>query len=48
MCSGDNQENQIPWASDVVEVSELLEYRAMMVHVDHRIAGTLYGAPKMA
>ena len=45
MCSGDNQENQIPWASDVV-VSELLEYRAMMVHVDHRIAGTLYGAPE--
>ena len=47
MCSGDNQENQIPWASDVV-VGELLEYRAMIVHVDHRIAGTIYGVRKMA
>ena len=46
MCSGDNQENQIPW-NNASMVSELNEYRGMMIHVDRSIAGTIYGAQKM-
>ena len=45
MCSGDNQENQIPW-NNASMVSELNEYRGMMIHVDRSIAGTIYGAPE--
>jgi len=44
MCTGDNQENQIPWDSNTV-VTEFSEYLGLMAHVDRSIAGTIYGAP---
>ena len=44
MCTGDNQAGQIPWMNTSV-VSEFVEYTGMLVHVDHAIAGTIYGAP---
>ena len=45
MCTGDNQINQIPWENSAI-VNQFSEYRDVMTHIDHRIAGTIYGAPE--
>jgi len=45
MCTGDNQVGQIPWIS-ATSTSELIEQSGILLHIDHAIAGTLYGAPE--